>query len=140
MIVIDANAALEIVLETNIGRQLMSVFELEDTTAPLIFVDEVANSLWKYQRIGDITKQECVNLHRAALSLVDCYVNDDELYPEALSRAIQTNHSVYDMLYLTLAKRCDAQLFTRDKKLIKLCHENNVDCIDLVDLLSTVEE
>ena len=139
MIVIDANAAVEIALDSDLGRELRAVVADEEITAPALFIDEAANTVWKYERAYQLSKKQSFDMFRVIVSIVDRFVGDDELYPEALSAAIQDNHPVYDMLYLVLARRNNAALYTRDKKLAKICRENDVDCISLVELGSSAK-
>ena len=50
---------------------------------------------------------------------------------EALIEAIRLDHPVYDLLYLVLARREGATLFTLDQKLQNLCLDNGVNCVFL---------
>ena len=65
---------------------------------------------------------------------VDEYVNDGELIVEALGEALRLDHSLYDMLYFVLARRTSSPLVTCDKRLSRLCKDNGVECVELIDL------
>ena len=72
-------------------------------------------------------------MERRAISrpnnLVSEFCEDDELVVEALSEAVRLNHPVYDLMYLVLARRHAATLFTLDRKLQQLCLDNGVNCV-----------
>ena len=59
----------------------------------------------------------------------------DEIIPirslmrEVVSESVRLGHPVYDIFYFVLARRLGATLFTLDKRLIKLCEQEGVDCI-----------
>ena len=53
---------------------------------------------------------------------------------EALHAAARNNHPVYDMLYLVVARRNAATLFTFDKKLRAVCEANGVNCLGAASL------
>ena len=46
---------------------------------------------------------------------------------ESLMESVRLNHSSYDMLYFTLARRTGALLLTVDKKLISLAKKENIE-------------
>ena len=58
-----------------------------------------------------------------AIGLVDVFEADEQLAAEALSTAIRYKHSVYDMLYVILARRHGCSILTVDKKLITLTRQ-----------------
>ncbi|MBQ9002724.1 MAG: type II toxin-antitoxin system VapC family toxin [Eggerthellaceae bacterium] len=47
---------------------------------------------------------------------------------------MRLGHSVYDLLYFVLARRKGIALLTADKKLARLCEENGVECVRVLDL------
>ena len=135
MIIRDASVATHIVLDTEIGNAFRSLLlQGELAVAPHLFVSEVANSLWKYVRADKMTAHQATSKAQAAYKLVDEFVSDEELLPEALHEAIACNHPVYDMMYLVLARRKNATLFTADSKLVSLCEAAGVDCVHSVSL------
>ena len=68
-----------------------------------------------------------------ALGLVDEFVEDRALLPQALLEGLAYDHATYDMFYLVLAKQRKGTLFTFDKKLIGLCDQVGVDCVHFFD-------
>ena len=137
MIVLDACSAVEIVLDTPEGSGLMNMMlKNEKIIASELFRAEVRNSFFKYVRAGRMTKEQADTNIAIAEGLVEQFVPLEENVNEALVAACQYNHSVYDMLYLTLARRYNATLYTLDKRLQQKCIEARVNCIQLVDLQS----
>jgi predicted nucleic acid-binding protein len=60
-------------------------------------------------------------------NLIDEYWTISLNSEEALGEAIRLNHSVYDLLYLTIARRTAATLLTQDKMLKDLALQQGVD-------------
>lgn len=130
MIVLDANAAIAIVLGTETGNALELIQDDEEIiAAPQLFCAEVSHVLGKYVRGGYIDRDEAVSCCNDALELVDMFENDASLATEALTESLRLEHSSYDLFYFVLARRFGATLFTLDKKLQALCEEGNVNCI-----------
>lgn len=71
---------------------------------------------------------------KVAVELVDEFFPDEEMMAEALDEAIKFGHAVCDMLYLVLARRTGATLFTLDQRLAAVCREARVSCIEEVAL------
>lgn len=135
MIVLDANAAVAMAQGGEAGQALrMLVGNGEAIIAPRCFVTEMGNVAWKYIRIGGLSEEEGIELFQNALDLIDGYADDESLLLEALHEAVRNNHPVYDMLYLVLARRNAATLFTFDKKLRAICEANGVNCLRAASL------
>ena len=142
MIVLDANAAVAMAQGGEAGQALrMLVGNGEAIIAPRCFVTEMGNVAWKYIRIGlhnfirhRVAEEEGIELFQNALDLIDGYADDESLLLEALHEAARNNHPVYDMLYLVLARRNAATLFTFDKKLRAICEANGVNCLGAAGL------
>jgi predicted nucleic acid-binding protein len=118
IVVLDASAAVEIVLQREGAEQLGDVLRQADwVIAPTLFISEVTNVFWKYQNILDYPYASCEKSIEQAIALPDDYLNEIDLYREAFNMACKLNHPVYDMLYLILARRNSAVLLTMDKKL-----------------------
>jgi predicted nucleic acid-binding protein len=118
IVVLDASAAVEIVLQRDGAEQLGDVLRQADwVIAPTLFISEVTNVFWKYQNILDYPYASCEKSIEQAIALPDDYLNEIDLYREAFNMACKLNRPVYDMLYLILARRNSAVLLTMDKKL-----------------------
>lgn len=135
MIVLDCSAAVEMVRDTPRGRGFAElVLRGERIITSSLFQVEVRNAFWKYVKAGLMSPEQASECVGAALELVDELVPLEENAAESFVEAARQGHSVYDMLYLTLARRNVATLFTSDKKLAALCEKLGVDCIREAEL------
>lgn len=122
--VLDASAATHIVLRSDLAPGLIE--KLGQSTlviAPALFHSEIANTLWKYVRCGDLDKDTAMTRYAEAMGLVDAFEADERLTSEALSAAFRCNHPVYDLLYVILARRHAGKILTVDKRLIALVRQ-----------------
>lgn len=90
---------------------------------------EIPKVLWKYYKAGYIEKELTNKLLTLAESLVDVFIDISENNMESLNEAIRLNHSAYDMLYFTLARRTGAALMTLDEKLQALAKKERIEVI-----------
>lgn len=134
MIVLDANAAVHVARKTEEGEAFAALMEEEPIVSCDLFRAEIRNAFWRYARAEVMDREEAVACTEDALELVDEYVPIEELGEEAFNEALLLKHSVYDMLYLCLARRRGATLFTLDKRLAALCEQTGVNCVSMVDL------
>ncbi len=126
--VLDASAAIEIVLKRNSAENLSQyIVDADWLIAPTLFIAEVTNIFWKYQKMADISFLSCEKGIEQALSFPDDFINELDLYREAFKLGCTMNHPIYDMLYLVVARRNDAVLLTMDKKLIKAADKCSID-------------
>ena len=123
-IVLDASAAANIILRTDLAPALIErLGQGRLVIAPSLFHSEIANTLWKYVRCGDLSKDTALARYAEAVGLVDAFEADEALATEALSAAIRYSHPVYDLLYVILARRHGCRVLTVDKRLITLAGE-----------------
>ncbi len=116
MIVVDASALLEVLLQTEASSVVEArLFGGSTLHAPHLLDLEVAQVLRRYERSGVLTAQ------RAREALDDLADLRIERYPHALflSRiwALRANATAYDTCYLALAEALDAPLLTMDRRL-----------------------
>lgn len=135
MIVLDCSAGMEIALGTDAGKALRTLFlPEEEVVAPSLYSVEVVNVAWKMVHREIMEKNEAKGLAQDAFALPDRLVPADDMLIEAFALAVSLDHSVYDMLYLVLARRNDATLMTGDKRLQTLCLDSGVSCVTEVDV------
>ena len=60
------------------------------------------------------------------VSLPDEYVNEHDLYRESFKLGCMMDHSIYDMIYLVLARRNNATLLTMDQRLVASAKKTGV--------------
>lgn len=128
--VLDCSAAVHIARGTELGESFSWLMGLdpECSIAPELFLAEVGNAFWKYARAGLCDASGMRSYIRQAVALVDEFAPIEELYVEAASEALRLDHSVYDMQYFVLARRCGATLVTADRGLNALCEKEGVAC------------
>ena len=128
--VLDASAGIAIVLEQDLSDVFRAeIGKSEKTVASDLYKIEVANAIWKYVRAGELEKEKINKTLAIAIGLVDEYIDISQNNEESLNEAVRQNHSAYDMLYYTLARRSGGKLLTKDKKLRELCLRTGVDVL-----------
>ena len=117
-LVLDASAALEVVLERNLAGDFMRAIQEADTVmAPELLVPEVVNAIWKYHQFDRLDLNTCNRALELAIELADDLVPCKDLWREAFLLARKSRRPAYDMFYIALARREDAAILTMDKAL-----------------------
>lgn len=116
MIVVDASAVLEVLLQTDRGRALEPrLFGGEPLHAPHLLDLEVVQVLRRHVLRGALDPE------RAEGALRDYHDLQIERYPHHLFLArvweLRDNATAYDAAYLALAEALNAPLLTTDRKL-----------------------
>jgi len=89
-----------------------------DLSAPDLIYPEAGNTLWKKQRLKELTRSEVGEITDAILSLPLKIEGLKSLLPLAVDTAIAYEITVYDASYLSLAKIYETTLITADRKLV----------------------
>ena len=132
IVVLDASAAIEIVLQRDLaGQSAKYVGRADWVIVPGLFISEVTNTLWKFRKFADLPYEVCEKALEQAIALPDDFVNEQDLYREAFKLSCMLNHPVYDILYLLTARRNSGALLTLDQKLIQLAAECSVETCTL---------
>jgi predicted nucleic acid-binding protein len=114
-IVIDASVALKWVLSETASDKADALLD-QDLMAPVLWLTEAANALWRRARIGDITaEQAIVRLSDLRKAPVASLAVEPHL-ERALGLAIEIGHPVYDCIYLALALHHDTHVVTADRR------------------------
>ena len=122
--VLDASAVVRLILLDPVAAAWAQTLETAGMVlAPELMFTEVANTLWKLHRAQQLQGVNPRELLAQAKELVDHIEPDRQLQVEALALAIHFNHSVYDCLYLAVARREAATLLTADRKLQTLASQ-----------------
>ena len=128
IIVLDASAGIEIALSRENASKYEQIIEkASKIITSELYKAETANVLWKYNIAGLLNKEEALKRLRYCNELIDEYIDISANYEEALNEGIRIKHSVYDLLYLVIARRNGAILLTQDKKLKKIAKETGVE-------------
>lgn len=116
MIVLDASAAIELVLRSEAGRAVEERISAESLHAPQLLLIEAAQVLRRLAQRREIT------VERAGQALGDLRDLDVELYGhEPLVDRVwawRGNLTAYDAAYVALAAALDAPLVTFDRGLV----------------------
>jgi predicted nucleic acid-binding protein len=121
IVVLDASAAIEIALNREFGKTFQELLsEAELVLAPDLFPSEITNVFWKYASYADLPVEKCIKGIDFCLDLIDDYIVSKSLYREVFSEGIKTKHSAYDLFYLVVARRHNATIITRDKKMMAI--------------------
>lgn len=129
MVVLDCNALVNMAAGTQEGQALQALLlEGELALAPTLAFAELTHVLEKHVRYGYLSSDEAHEMGESCLALIDRFVDDGELWQEALAESINLEHSSYYLFYLVLARRNAATLVTLDRKLQKLCLSIGVNC------------
>ena len=128
IVILDASAAIEIVFQRKSGNKLRNFIKEADwVIAPNLFICEVTNTVWKYHNFADLSFKECEKSLEQIIALPDDFINEKELFLEAFKLSCSSNHSVYDMLYLVIARRNNGILLTMDNKLKKIAKHYSIE-------------
>lgn len=129
MIVVDASAILEVLLQTPAAQRVSRLLFAAGETlhAPHLIDLEIAEVLRRYARSGVISAE------RASEALADLADFPLTRYPHSilLTRIWQMRNSLtaYDAAYVALAEALDARLVTRDRALAKAGSRVQVEVI-----------
>jgi predicted nucleic acid-binding protein len=129
-VVLDACAAVEIVFNRLPSKHFYEFLRTADCVySTELFKAETANTLWKYVRKGFLSKDKAVSLQRLAVELIDDFIDINENSIESLHEAIRLDLPVYDLLYMTLARRTGSILITMDKKMAEASREAGITVV-----------
>jgi predicted nucleic acid-binding protein len=129
MIVLDASAAVEWLLQTDVGRDIEKrIFSgNESLHAPHLLDLEVTQVLRR------LARQEVISARRADEAVRDLFDLRVHRYPHfvLLPRIWQLRHnfSAYDAAYIVLAEKLGVPLLTRDRRLASEGHAANIELV-----------
>ena len=128
IVVLDASAGIEIALSRSEAVKYEAIItKASKVISSDLYKAEVANVLWKYYKSRFLNKSEVIQRLHYCIELVDEFVDIDENNEEALNEGIRIKHSIYDLLYLVIARRNGAILLTQDKRLKQIAEDNGVE-------------
>jgi predicted nucleic acid-binding protein len=88
--------------------------------APDLIYAEAGNTLWKKRRLQELTQSEVGKITDVIISFPLEVESSRSLFPLAIDIAIVCDVTVYDALYLSMAKVYETQMITADRKLFDL--------------------
>lgn len=128
IIVLDTSAATDLILHGKHSEKIKALLDnCEKVITSELYKAETTNVFWKYVKADLISKSDAVTCITLSQNLIDEYYDISDFSIECLNEALRLDHSTYDMLFLTLAKRSGGTLLTVDKKLSKLASKEGID-------------
>jgi predicted nucleic acid-binding protein len=129
MIVLDASAAVEVLLLTPAGLTLGArIFgSAENLHAPDLLDIEVVQIVRRYERIGDLSASRGQDVVEDLFDLPIERYSHRPLLPRIWE--LRRNLTAYDAAYVALAEALDATLITRDARLARAPHRANVEVV-----------
>ncbi len=130
MNVLDASALAKFVLREEGWREVIRFLGEAESVDHIL--KEVANAVWKARGRGIIGGEDALRKFEALLALVGKnlkLVNESDILPAAFDLALARGVTVYDALYVALAKREDLPLVTSDEVQAEAAREEGVKVI-----------
>jgi len=128
--VLDASALAKFVLREEGWREVIRFLGEAESVDHIL--KEVANAVWKARGRGIIGGEDALRKFEALLALVGKnlkLVNESDILPAAFDLALARGVTVYDALYVALAKREDLPLVTSDEVQAEAAREERVKVI-----------
>jgi predicted nucleic acid-binding protein len=128
IIVLDASAAIEIALRKEKSLLFQTILlESDLVIAPDTFPSEITNVFWKYGFHENMEKDKCEKGIDYCLDLIDDYIDTKSICREVFFESMNNEHSSYDIFYLVVARRHNAAIITKDKKMIATAKKLNIE-------------
>lgn len=131
MIVIDASALAKFVLREE-GSSQVTDYLRAGTVSPPLVMKEVVNAVWKRHRRGETSRQEADIMLKLLKKLVGVSVRMEaqlSYIDQAIEIAFNRNVTVYDSLYIALAKETALDLLTSDEKQALVANTEGVKAV-----------
>jgi len=89
-----------------------------ELVAPEFILVEVGNIIGKKVRHGELSKEQGVEGIGLIPRIVQRFIPDELLADRALAIALDTDHPVYDWLYVARAEHADGTVVSADERLV----------------------
>ena len=122
---VDANLVIRLVADPKdeVVQQLWEQWDAErrQLAAPTLLYNEVANALYRYQKLGLMSATSVRSALKAALAIPLSLHGDPSLHQRALDLAERFSlPAVYDAHYLALAEWLGGEFWTSDRRLVQM--------------------
>lgn len=126
-VVLDASAAIEIALHKEGAKAFQKILIDSDLVlAPDTFPSEITNVFWKYAVYSEMGREICETGIYCCLDLIDTYVDTKAICAEVFAESMNTEHPAYDLFYLVAARRHNAAIVSKDKKMMATAKRLNI--------------
>jgi predicted nucleic acid-binding protein len=134
--VIDSSAFVKFLLKEEGYEKVRPFLQPEkDPHSVSMLLAETGNVLWKYQRMGSITREKTLELYTKVMEICNqnvILIESNEQYGhKALKLAIEYKHSFYDMLFISQAICYQTDLITVDKRQTTIAEECGIKVINV---------
>ena len=119
-IVIDANILTAFVVKHELSQIAQKFRHQTGVVLPSIAFVETANAVRKYVRLGRANLQQLLDVKMFLSGYASEIISDTDLLVDASQLAIELEHSIYDCLYLALARTRSCKLVTADKRMANI--------------------
>ena len=132
MLVLDASVIFKLFVTEKDSEKANKLFERfikgeEEISEPSLIKYEVLNAL-KYRKVSpEKIKSAAIAMEKSGFTFVDF---DDELASLTIDLALEYDITIYDAVYVALAKKSNAVLYTEDKELINKIPKQFVNSLD----------
>ena len=134
MIVLDASFLVKLVLDEEGSKKALNMARLwarsgEALATIDLALPEALNAIWKHTiKIGDLSRDEAADSVRDLLKVWGTLRvrSSKEVAEEAFLLALEEGVTVYDALYIQLAKSAGAGLATFDEKLSRIAAKHSI--------------
>ena len=122
-LVIDASVLIKFYVPeilSDKAEELLTRMERGDVMllAPDLIYPEVGNILWKKQRLKELTRSEVEEITDTIISLPLKIETSKLLLPLAIDIGTAYGVTIYDALYLSMARIYEIKMMTADRKLV----------------------
>jgi predicted nucleic acid-binding protein len=114
-IIIDASVAVKWVLAESDSAEADSLLD-QDLMAPVLWLAEAANALWRNVRIGQLSADQAGDRLSELLKAPVASLAIEPYIESALKLATGIGHPIYDCIYLALALHHDTHVVTADRR------------------------
>jgi len=131
VIAIDASALTKFLLKEE-GWDVVIRYLRCGTISPDLVVKEAANAIWRRHVRGEITPETVKAMLKALKEIIGKAVKiegEDEYLEEGLKIAFRQKITIYDSLYIALAKRKRLKLLTVDRFQTKAAKAEKVETV-----------
>ena len=120
---IDASIAVKWFIDEPGTDDAIRLLESDDQLiAPELIISEVGNAVWRRAATGAIEREQATAIPRALTQVLYDVVPVRELIDDAMDIAFAESHTVYDCIYLALARDHSSPLVTADQQLQVILH------------------
>jgi len=127
MPVIDSSVYASVIVKDEFYEKCKKYMLTRKVTLNLAFA-EAGNVIWKHVKMGRIKAEDAVKRAEILKSLIDTskVYESKDFIAEAVDLAVKYDVTVYDALFVALARRLNEKLVTTDRKLWEKLKDSDI--------------